>query len=62
MWNHQPLESIGSICKAHNLQFIVDAAQTAGVIPIDVKVVILMHFALRVIKDYWDLKVLVALY
>lgn len=33
----QPLESIGSICKAHNLQFIVDTAQTAGVIPIDVK-------------------------
>ena len=33
----QPLESIGSICKAHNLQFIVDAAQTACVIPIDVK-------------------------
>lgn len=33
----QPLESIGSICKAHNLQFIVDAAQTAGVIPIDMK-------------------------
>lgn len=33
----QPLESIGSICKAHNLQFIVDAAQTASVIPIDVK-------------------------
>ena len=33
----QPLKSIGLICKAHNLQFIVDAAQTAGVIPIDVK-------------------------
>ena len=33
----QPLESISPICKAHNLQFIVDAAQTAGVIPIDVK-------------------------
>ena len=33
----QPLESIGPLCKAHNLQFIVDAAQTAGVIPIDVK-------------------------
>ena len=33
----QPLKSIGPICKAHNLQFIVDAAQTAGVIPIDVK-------------------------
>ena len=33
----QPIESIGAICKAHNLHFIVDAAQTAGVIPIDVK-------------------------
>lgn len=33
----QPLKSIGPICKAHNLQFIVDAAQTVGVIPIDVK-------------------------
>lgn len=33
----QPLKSIVPICKAHNLQFIVDAAQTAGVIPIDVK-------------------------
>ena len=33
----QPLQSIGAICKTHNLQFIVDAAQTAGVIPIDMK-------------------------
>ena len=33
----QPIESIGPICNAHNLHFIVDAAQTAGVIPIDVK-------------------------
>lgn len=33
----QPLELIGPICKAHNLQYIVDAAQTAGVIPIDMK-------------------------
>ena len=33
----QPIESIGAICKARNLHFIVDAAQTAGVIPIDVK-------------------------
>ena len=33
----QPLQSIGAICKAHHLQFIVDAAQTAGVIPIDMK-------------------------
>lgn len=33
----QPIESMGAICKAHNLHFIVDAAQTASVIPIDVK-------------------------
>ena len=33
----QPLKSFGPICKAHNLQFIVDAAQTSGIIPIDVK-------------------------
>mgnify|MGYP004502699341 CR=1 FL=1 len=33
----QPIESIGSLCRAHNLHFIVDAAQTAGIIPIDVK-------------------------
>ena len=33
----QPIESIGPICNAHNLHFILDAAQTAGVIPIDVK-------------------------
>lgn len=33
----QPIQSIGFLCKAHNLHFIVDAAQTAGVIPINVK-------------------------
>lgn len=33
----QLIESIGAICKEHDLHFIVDAAQTAGVIPIDVK-------------------------
>lgn len=33
----QPIQSIGALCKAHNLHFIVDAAQTAGVIPINVK-------------------------
>ena len=33
----QPIQSIGALCKAHNLHFIVDEAQTAGVIPIDVK-------------------------
>ena len=33
----QPIKEIGILCKEHNLHFIVDAAQTAGVIPIDVK-------------------------
>lgn len=33
----QPIQLIGALCKAHNLHFIVDAAQTAGVIPINVK-------------------------
>ena len=33
----QPIESIGAICKEHDLHFIIDSAQTAGVIPIDVK-------------------------
>lgn len=32
-----PIKEIGIICKEHNLHFIVDAAQTAGIIPIDVK-------------------------
>lgn len=31
------IEKIGKICKEHNLLFIVDASQTAGVFPIDVK-------------------------
>jgi cysteine desulfurase family protein len=31
----QPLEEIGEICKKHNIYFIIDSAQTAGVVPID---------------------------
>jgi cysteine desulfurase family protein len=31
----QPLESIGKICKERHIYFIVDCAQTAGVIPLD---------------------------
>ena len=30
-----PLEENGQICKKHNIKFVVDAAQTAGVFPID---------------------------
>ena len=32
-----PIEKIGSICKKHNILFHVDAAQSLGKIPIDVK-------------------------
>ena len=31
----QPLESIGKICKDKGIYFIIDAAQTAGVLPLD---------------------------
>ena len=32
-----PLEAVGAFCKAHDLHFFVDSAQTAGVFPIDMK-------------------------
>ena len=32
-----PIEQIGKLCKQRSLIFIVDAAQTAGVLPIDIK-------------------------
>lgn len=31
----QPIEKIGNICKEYNIYFIIDTAQTAGVLPID---------------------------
>jgi cysteine desulfurase / selenocysteine lyase len=33
----QPISDIGAICKKHGVTFLVDAAQTAGVIPLDVQ-------------------------
>lgn len=33
----QPIEEIGAICKAHRIFFAIDASQTAGVVPIDMK-------------------------
>jgi len=33
----QPIEAIGKLAREHNLLFLVDAAQTAGVIPIDIQ-------------------------
>jgi cysteine desulfurase family protein len=33
----QPATEVGRICREHDLLFLVDAAQTAGVIPIDVQ-------------------------
>lgn len=32
-----PIEAIGAFCRAHGLILVVDAAQTAGVLPIDMK-------------------------
>ena len=32
-----PLTEVGAICRKHGLRFIVDSAQSAGVIPIDMK-------------------------
>ncbi|MCL2438498.1 MAG: aminotransferase class V-fold PLP-dependent enzyme [Coriobacteriia bacterium] len=31
-----PIQEVANICKQHNLRLIVDAAQTAGVLPIDI--------------------------
>lgn len=33
----QPVKEIGQVCREHNLPFLVDASQTAGKIPVDVK-------------------------
>ena len=32
-----PLQQVGEICQRHNIKFVVDAAQTAGVFPIDME-------------------------
>jgi cysteine desulfurase family protein len=33
----QPVKAIGAICREHGITFVVDAAQTAGIIPINMK-------------------------
>lgn len=32
-----PIKKIGEICKKHNIPFLLDSAQTAGIVPIDVQ-------------------------
>ena len=32
-----PLDTVGDFCQAHDLKFIVDSAQTAGILPIDME-------------------------
>jgi len=31
------LQAVGEICRAHNIRFIVDAAQTSGILPVSMK-------------------------
>ncbi|WP_040214753.1 aminotransferase class V-fold PLP-dependent enzyme [Clostridium polynesiense] len=33
----QPLQEIGKLCRKHNIFFIIDSAQSAGVLPVDFK-------------------------
>ncbi|WP_426350981.1 aminotransferase class V-fold PLP-dependent enzyme [Alloiococcus sp. CFN-8] len=33
----QPLKDIGKLCKCNNIYFIIDSAQTAGILPVDFK-------------------------
>lgn len=33
----QPLKEIGCLCREHGITFVVDTAQTAGIVPIDMK-------------------------
>jgi cysteine desulfurase family protein len=33
----QPVKEIGSLCRKHNIPFLIDASQTAGKVPIDVQ-------------------------
>ena len=33
----QPVKEIGAICHEHGVRFVIDAAQTAGIVPIDMK-------------------------
>lgn len=33
----QPIKNIGTICRTNNIPFLVDSAQSAGVLPVDVK-------------------------
>jgi selenocysteine lyase/cysteine desulfurase len=48
----QPIAEVGRIARAHDLLFVVDAAQTAGVIPIDVQA---MHIDLLALPGHKSL-------
>jgi selenocysteine lyase/cysteine desulfurase len=48
----QPVAEVGRLCREHDLLFVVDAAQTAGVVPIDVQA---MHIDLLALPGHKSL-------
>jgi selenocysteine lyase/cysteine desulfurase len=51
-----PLEPVGGICLSHGILFMVDAAQTAGVIPIDMEKENIDLLAFRGTKPFLGLR------
>lgn len=49
----QPLAQLGSFCHEHSLQFIVDSAQTAGVLPINMQTLHIDALAFTGHKGLW---------
>ncbi|UKI38576.1 MAG: aminotransferase class V-fold PLP-dependent enzyme [Clostridiales bacterium] len=48
------IEKIGKIAKEHGIAFLIDAAQSAGVLPIDIKKQNITFLSLTGHKRFWD--------